>query len=64
MGYYGPYSCDNVFPELVWNRVKSVGQRAAKLPAVHSSFEEKIQNIAQEQSQHFVSNLKKDKVHF
>ena len=21
MGHYGPYSCDNVIPELVWNRV-------------------------------------------
>ena len=22
IGHYGPYLCDNVFPELVWNRVK------------------------------------------
>ena len=23
VGHYGPTSCDNVFPELVWNRVKA-----------------------------------------
>ena len=47
MGHYGPYSCDNVFPELVWNRVKlsmieALTSRDSTCINLHTSIEELI----------------------